>query len=89
MTEQREWTVYICPVCGEGPFNEADGQLHAAVRCEPDAWPWEPVEVVRKKERDTFRECLTILAGLCPPHTMDRYRKQIRERGIVKERAHG
>lgn len=40
------WTIYVCPICGGGPFNEGDAQIHAAVRCEPDAWPWEPVEVV-------------------------------------------
>jgi hypothetical protein len=43
---ERRWWLYLCPACDAGPFDREAAQVHAATVCDPDAWPWDAVEVV-------------------------------------------
>lgn len=46
MSDQRRWTIYVCPECFTAFMARDEAETHAAVLCDPDSWPWTAVEVV-------------------------------------------
>jgi hypothetical protein len=76
--EQREWTIYVCPSSGS-PYSCGCDREH-----DEDCQEIEIV-VVRREERDRFREALGVLAGLSSPETMTRYRRRLDERRAVRK----